>query len=418
MGVQSCARAQDAQQEMPPMRLMMSVMLAALLLAVAPASAQQSDPADTRPLVLQLLDAAPDSPTLRQSPVLVNFIDFDAALALRGLERQPTASDVRADGQRYARTIGISGPQRLIGSFVLMDELPELVGFEFFDIAQVAEVGIVPQDAIIVRGTFDPEAVAAAHTARGYTAESDSLGVTLCPSDGCESGARINVGNRNPANPFGGDLGMSQPLIVTPSTLLNSRDFSVLVSLSGAAQGRTPSLSDDPIIQAAANILAYRPTVTAIQLLTPAAVEIVDATASSGRFANFAAVLETLPPLPPYALIAVAHTADDAYEYGDLLLIYPNAEQAYQANESLAARLAVINSVQTRRPFIDLLTSAGEVLPPQAVTDERTNISAVWLSVQSPLTPEAEPEDFAKGYLRLVGALIARDSVLLVPSMP
>jgi hypothetical protein len=78
----------------------------------------------------------------------------------------------------------------------------------------------------------------------------------------------------------------------------------------------------------------------------------------------------------------------------------------------------VINSVQTRRPFIDLLTSAGEVLPPQAVTDERTNISAVWLSVQSPLTPEAEPEDFAKAYLRLIGALIARDSVLLVPSMP
>lgn len=391
--------------------------LFALLLVIVPTAAQNDALTDTRPPLLRVLSAAPDTPDIRNAGIIATFADYEAALALRGVEAPDSFGELAAlNGaaqNALLRVLPAAQPSIFDGFASYLAEMPNAVGFDFFDIAQAAEIGVPPGNAFILSGEFDPQAVTDAHLARGYSAQTDEFGTTLCGAEGCENGDTTDFANRLPANPFGGNLGQSQPLTVNDSLILNTRLFPLLSSLSAAAQGRIPSLADAKDVQAVANILAYRGYVSAVILASPNIVDIMDATASSGRFSNFMGQLESLPPLPPYSLIAISHTADADYEYGDLLLIYPTIDSASLAYESITARLEVVESVRVQgRTIEQLLNEWGEFLPPQVVTDEKTNFSALQLTVRSSL----ETGEPARAFRALYQMLSVRDTVLFIPT--
>jgi|GEM_PF-2686780 len=389
------------------------VVLFALMLVVLPAAAQE----DTRPRLLRVLSAAPDTTAIRNANVIATFVDYQATLALRGIQ-SPPISDLSGEGELPTPlSMALAfGPEVITRTFPYAAEMSGVLGFDFFDIGQAAEIGTAPANALILTGSFNAQAVIDAHLARGYTQEDGESGIVLCGTGGCEGGASINLANRNGANPFGGSMGKSEPLIVNSRRILNAQFLPLLNRMSEAAQGRIPSLADAKDVQAVAYILSYRTYVSAVILVSPAAVSIVDATASSGRFSNFMGRLKKLPPLPPYSLIAISNSADAEYEYGDLLLIYPTLDSASRAYESIMSRLDVVESVTVQgRTVEQRLNEVGEFMPPQVVTDEKTNFSALQLTVRSPLS-NAEPADFSRAFRYFYQMLTERDTVLIIPT--
>jgi len=408
----------ESSEENQPMRVL--VVLFALLLIIMPVAAQNDAPANNRPALLRVLSAAPDTPDIRNAPIIASFVDYRAALASHGINAPASFAaleNLSRDAQsNLIQSLPTTGPESLLRSFLLLGDMPSVMGFDFFDIAQAAEIGAVPNSAVLLTGDFDPEAVTTAHIARGYTEQPDDSGTLLCSADGCEDGDGMNLANRLEANPFGGNLGQSQPLVVSDQRILNTRSFPLLRQMSEAAQGRIPSLADAKDVQAVANILAYRTYVNGVVLVSPATISILDATASSGRFSNFMGRLQALPPLPAYSLVAISYTADETYAYGDVLLIYPTLDSASRAYESLTARLEVVESVTIQgRTIQQLLDETGEFVLPQVVTDEKTNLSAVQFTVRVPLD-EAEPADFARPFAVFYRMLVQRDTVLFIPT--
>jgi hypothetical protein len=402
-----------------PMRVL-AVCCALMLLMVMPIVAQDDPPTDTRPPLLRVLGAAPDTEDIRKAAIIASFADYQAALALRGLETPTSYADFEASDDETRQTVLFAlpqvGPEALLRSFLFLGEMPDLMGFDFFQIAQAAEIGSPPANSLIFTGDFNAQTVIDAHIARGYSAISDDFGTLLCPEDGCESGAIMDLGNRQNANPFGGAMGQTQPIIVSDARILNARFYSVLAAMAEVIQGQTRSLADSKDVQAVANILAYRQYVSAVVLVSPAAISIVDATASSGRFSNFMGRLSALPPLPLYSLLSVSHTADAYYEYGDILLIYPDIDSASRAYESIVARLEGVESVRVEgRTIEQLYNEVGEFLPPQVVTDEKTNFSALQLTIRTPLET-MDTGRFALAFNRLYRMLLERDTVLFIPT--
>jgi len=197
----------------------------ALLLVILP-SAAQSDP-DTRPALLHVLSAAPDTPQIRDAGIIASFVDYQAALALRGIDVPASFADIQnlnPDAQTALLwALPAAGPQSLSRSFMLLGDMPDVMGFDFFDITQAAEIGAPPANAVILSGEFDSQAMIDAHLARGYTEQPDDFGVMLCGADGCESGDKSDFANRLESNPFGGNLGQSQPLTVNDSSISLTR---------------------------------------------------------------------------------------------------------------------------------------------------------------------------------------------------
>lgn len=396
------------------------VLCALITLVISPSVAQEEPLPDSRPGLLRVLSAAPDIADIRTAPFIASYVDYQAVFAARGFDIPVDSATFMAMSSDSKRSIALALPQagsdKFVKSFNVLDEMPAVTGFDFFQIGRAVEVGTPPANAVVLEGEFDTQAVIDAHLARDYTvALSDDFGTTLCPADGCDSGMQMDLNNRNPANPFGGDLGQSQPLIVSDSLILNTRTYPLLVTMSGAVQGRTTSLAEAKDVQAVANILAYRQYVSAVVLISPAATSVIDATASSGRFSNFMRQLDSLPALPMYSLMSVSFTSDGGYDYGDVLLIYPDIDSASRAYESIVARLEVIESVRVEgRTVEQLFSESGEFLLPQVVTDEKTNFSAVQLTIRAAQDPEVGAAQSPFG--RLITMVTQRDTVLFLPT--
>src|SRR5690606_74600 len=130
--------------------------------------------------------------------------------------------------------------------------------------------GNPPSMGNILEGDFDPAQIAEAFAARDFT-ENDFNGVPVwCGAAGCENGLQTDLANRNPGNPFGGDLGRSEPLaIVSDSLLANSASDGLVETMIGTYQGEYNSLADADDYQALAQALADQGTIVQAQFLNP-----------------------------------------------------------------------------------------------------------------------------------------------------
>ncbi|MCU0465195.1 MAG: hypothetical protein MUF38_11570 [Anaerolineae bacterium] len=394
---------------------LLALLLAALMLVPAVA---QDDPtttpeSETLPPLLMALSVVPDTPEVRTSPIIATFADYRASYALRGVEPAGAYADMDNEAlSAVFNSLSTTGVTSLAAYFAVLGEMPALTGFDFFEIDYALEFAQPPDMGAIIGGTFNLDTIVAAHEGRGYTVEaSDEAGlILLCGAEGCESGAQMNFDNRNPANPFGGALGQSHPLAASGSLILSSPNFDQLTAMQSAQAGDVPSLAEDDVVQAIANLLYSRPTVGAVVLMDPLSLSIASPDITPEQ-------IEALPALPSYGIVAVAYTADDTYEYSEILLTYASAEEAEGAVIALTERLApdgVVSSV-TGAPLREMLDESGELVI-EAVSDEATGLYAARISIRVSIETADDLGRYAMGFNRWMSAIVRRDTLFLLPT--
>lgn len=429
------------------------LLFSAVLLIIIPAckaqKSQQDDPATTQadpppqdehPLI-KILALIPDMPAVRETGV--SYVDYWAIVEARLGDQTPRSrEDLSADegaveGLWLAALRGIiSGPSRLLQHGIMDDTnaMVTLVGFGLFDVIRGAEFLSPPVNVTLFQGNFDSEAVAAALSGREYTQHTLDGGMTLwCGPNGCESGAEVNLVARNPINPFGGELGRDQPVLVFEDYVISSTDNTLLERYPKMAAGTVSTLADAPDYRAIADALVaqdgaliqaqfYGPEVFGSgqpqvleTLLDPNLTGEAREAAINEIKAQIAATQDQV--LPVYTAMVIADYVTGNSQRAVVGIVFMDGELAQIAADVLYERIGEYQSMQARRPFTELLEQREATLgDPQFYTHDDTGLTVLLIPFTAPLPPQTIMETPPGGYMQssmtfrlFATAVIARD---------
>jgi hypothetical protein len=244
-------------------RLLTLLLLMMLTLLAMPFAAQDNTETDNR--LLAALALVPDTPNTRSE---LYFNDRLAITEAYPLAAMPTSFEqfetqvLDGDGPALLR-LGPSvwwavyfnnASDPLAERLLSADQMPEAVGFDYFDITATLGFGQPPENGLVLLGDFDPATIGAALAANDFTEEEPGL---WCGPGGCENGTEIDFGAISDGNPFGGHLGRRQPTVVTPDVLMSAPVLDIVEGHLDAAAGG-PSLADNPDFAAAATVAGER----------------------------------------------------------------------------------------------------------------------------------------------------------------
>jgi hypothetical protein len=413
---------EKSMMQPPKMLLRFIFILLVLTLSFNLVTAQNNNedelaPGDPRHL-LTLLSFVPD--TLENRQQLVTFTDTAAALAARPAAGSyaSVAEWLEDDSDRaglFLSTLVLPAP---IAQFVRIQEsAPALVGFDIFDAERALEFGAPPAHVLILQGSFDSQMIIAAHRLRDYTVEplemTDRDAILLCGSDDCD-GMEISIITRDPANPFGGELGRRQPVVVVgDDTVYSSPSLEAVQAVTAAASSERPSLADSA---------DYQAVVTALQsdnlgLLRQAL--ITHGTTLGAQPGDSALVnppSEALTALPPYLLVAFADMASEDAQFAVIALVYTTEQAAQTAIDAIPERLAAMQSLVQPRPWMALLEERGMTLEGAQVIandDESRFVALLPFHYDLPSDERDESGFFTMsglGYRLFLNAIYRRDT--------
>jgi hypothetical protein len=327
-------------------------------------NAQDTTTPPPHPL-LELLALVPDVPNALENVPAISFVDFTAMEAARPGVPVYASVDAfaaaRAAGDEAVR-IWQANLQRLVAApagltrAAMSEEgsMRDVVGFDLFDVDQALSYGIPPSTANILLGQFDPLAVVNAFEARGYAVTQDRGIVTLQRADG-KPGNTMDVAGRDMANPFGGEFGRQEPIVLAEGLILNSPDEQTLSQLAETVTGERRSLISRPSIAAAAEALTTRDaTLLQAAFLDPRQVAVAPV-----GMAVFEQMLEATPDvesiqaamepqiapgygsLPFYTMAVMADMQRGDEQLATIALVYDDEEAARQAADELVTRLGL-----------------------------------------------------------------------------
>lgn len=415
--------------------------LTAALLALAvgmpgslPASAQDAPNGLTT-----ALGSVPDTLDVRQQ--LVSWIDYAALVASREGAAHPASIEAllaQLDAKDPAARLWVaalngasSGSGRLLRHLYAEGAgWPRMVGFEFMDVRSELAFGQPPGDGIVLQGEFDPDRIGAALSARDFTSTDAGPFTLWCRSDGCDKGLEQDLAGRDPADPFGGDLGRRQPLAVSEDTLLSSAAIDTVDAMIDATLDVGPSLADDGSFVAVAEALAGEGTLLQASLVPGTElmfdpIVLFDENATPDvireRLEELAADFE---PIPPASLLGIGDAATDSEQVVTVALAYPTLADAQAAADALPGRLDM-TSVRSRRPWKEDLDARGVTTIDARAVERADGAGALaLLTIRAPIAgPEAEPGTgrvkVSSGLYSLFAQMIqARDTAWLAPSLP
>lgn len=405
----------------------LSVFLSAILLIVLPIHAQ-----DDPPPILEILALVPDT----ARAYFVGYSDIRAAeLARPGAAQPESFADLMelndADDPAAALWLGALPPSGLTAInylFAAGADMPDVMGFDFMAIDRAVTFGEAPAKADIYMGDFDQEAVDAALTGQGFVADELDGFPLWCSAEGCDAGSRVNVQGRNPANLFGGELGLQQPIVLTGDSLYSSRDYRVVEAITERANGEKRSLAEVPEYQTAVEAMTTTPDTLLRQayfihplLINPFSMTMAMFGERAGNEdvgTALAELKEQYGELPTYRLLAFADYADDENQYSTVIMVYESAEDAQIALELIPQRIEIGESLRMRRPLKDLFDERTESLNTFVIEDDTTGLSAAvfeWVYDQTPIEPDETGLYRQPGiaYRFLLDALFARDTLWL-----
>lgn len=281
-------------------------------------------------------------------------------------------------------------------------ETPGIVGFDYFQIEQEMTYGTPPAQSLQLAGTFNLDRVRAAFTVRGYNAQ-DGEAELWCPEAGCDAGNMQNLRERNPANPFGGDLGRSQSLLIEEGALISSPDETVMNDHVDVVTGDEQSLADLPQYRAAAAAMTQDGSLLQayfwdgelllqMSQMSPIAAMLGERATPELIKRFYEDLLKDFQELPPYQLLAFADVASDTQQIGEVVLVYTNEASAKAAAEVLPDRIANYESLVVRRSLNDLLKDRRVEAPVVKMLE----IEGVYVVVVALGTPKATAEQFAQ----------------------
>lgn len=378
---------------------------------------------DEHPL-LQMLALVPDNLASR---AWLTYTDYRAMGAARGLEESPTIADFDARTATartwIAASMGLSTGIDMRYFFNYVSDMPQLVGFGFFDIDRAVIFGQPPSTGTILMGNFDADAIAEAYTAREFTEEQVS-GVTVwCGPNGCDSGSETNLSSREPGNPFGGELGRKEPLAVLPNGMLaNSADFAVVEDIIEAAQDPAESLVTSPEYRAMADALTSNGELIQVQFINPADVAFGDfATLDEGN--SIQEITADFGQLPIYSLAALADSWEGDTFTAWIALAYSDAETAQTAVDELSRRLKSFVSFRTQQSLSEMLEDSDAQLGQPTIYESDGQAIALF-PVHYPIPPNEVSEDgigypsSSMVFRLLMSELYARGLYLLATNLP
>jgi hypothetical protein len=358
---------------------------------------------DVQP-VFSPLAAIPDTPTSRN---LITLVDRDAiAVAYPDAQKPASTSALLnalqgrgrfAEGEAVWALVFRGLLDETAQEIVLAEDLPNALGIEVLQISQVASFGLVPEDGRLFLGDFDLMAVQSALAARGYTTDDEAL---WCYEGDCASGLKISFDQRNPANPFGGNLGRTQPIIAVPGMLYSAAAEAVVRAGAATIAGDLKSLADAPAYRAVAEALSSQGIVLQTTFMDGASL-LNNSTMNVPMLPDDMA--QTLPegimPIEPYMLYALADVVTSTEQAGIAAFVYPSEAAAAAALEQMTYRLTTLNSLRFRRPWAEVLTERGLTVDSQVVAADDLYVGL--LRFATPLPPTTE---ILKGDLRFTSS--------------
>lgn len=307
------------------------------------------------------------------------------------------------------------------------------IGFDFFDVERELSYGVPPSTAMILEGNFDNDSVRNAFSALGFVDASTDDAELLCSEEGCDAGQQINPADRVVVNPFGGDLGRRQPLVLGDGYLMSSADNTVVDAHIQTVNGSIPSLADVP--EYAAGVEAMSSIGTLIQAMILDGEILLSVQQDSSLVSNVVAgvpieqiralireQLEDFQDLPVYSLMMLGDTATEDQHIGMVALVYGDAETAELAGDVIQNRIANYESLRFRRAMADIL--AERYLTVETSVVESGDLAVLLVQL---VTPKATPEEIiaitdvtrdhgdlertfpGAAYRLLVDAVISRD---------
>ena len=394
--------------------------------------------------LLELLAAVPAPLGRRETESLsyLDYLDVRAAERARGAVTPGNSAEFDAltsDQQRlwFAATNRLAGlSSDFLQVFRFAPEMPQAVGFGFFDVDRLVAFGQPPLTSQLLQGRFDPDAIRTVYLTRDYAVHKiDGLDAVLLRRADGKDELEFDLENLNPANPFGGKLGRREPLALLSETLLGqSSSWEGTLALTETFETARPSLLDIPDYRAAAEALVH--SSAAPELLVqaeflradthffgfqePVGATLPTSAEQSQKDPRRQHLSEYQEALPPYTLAVLA----DGHHHGEqaalIALVYPTAEMARAAQGVLEKRVS---------GFVDEFGS-GDGVPATTVLDvvsgrpsdsvifETTGRAVLLAGVRYPqVTSEANMASSGLLYQRWFRALLSRSfSVLDISS--
>jgi hypothetical protein len=313
-----------------------------------------------------------------------------------------------------------SGPDFVTRTFNIASEVPAAVGFDLFAIERAVQYGNPPASVVILEGDFDEQAVIDAHESRNYTTSDLNDLTLLCGESGCDSGMEMNLDTVDPANPFGGDLGRSQPVIVGESLIASSPDAEALQAAADTIAEASDSLADNPDYRAAAEAITQGGTLIQSYFVNPADIGTMEQIFANPRLSpeqvgHIREMLgEDFVPVPPYSLIALADTATEDQQQAIVALVYRDETAAEEAAALFPDRLEQYVSLVAMESFDILLEERGVIDVEVTIYPTSTDRYVLLLTLSAPLAGEQTddsqpPVGASMVYALLVQAYITRD---------
>lgn len=366
------------------MNARLSLFLALLLVVLPGASALAQDDSPPSPLLAMLGDVPQGAIPADSGWATVRYTDYAALYEAEGitklrdfgnLDLLKTAVPLPGMLMRLA-----AGPEALSYVFASAGKMAAAVGFEWLlDVDRSLEFGDPPGVGLLLGGEFDTEAIGAALQARDFS-QADVSGVTVWHRF---DDLAISVADRDPADPFGGNLGAAARIALLPDMLANARSWPLINGIIGAAQGDLPSLADDPAYRALAGAITA-PDGLLIQALFfgGEALQVAGDPAQLG----LAMPAADLGPLPPYALAILADRQEGNDQVHLIGLVYADAPTAQAAADVLAGRIADFRL--STRPDIVLAEDFGATVSASVVESEADGLAVALVEVRYPLPAE------------------------------
>ena len=343
-----------------------------LLLTLATGLSAQTDP----PPMLAVLAAVPDTPNARS---VLGYADYAAIMG------EATTEDDRL------RSLGIvmSGPE-FNNVEARLESQETLIGVPMLAMEQGATWGMPPAQAYLYQGAFDPAAIQAAYDARDYSSEALGDLTLFCGPEGCDSGMTVDPAGRQQGDPFGGQLGRPQPVLLAPfsggSQLISAPAFEVLTASADALDGTVPSLADSPDIQAAVRALLASGDLLQAYFLSPDAV----GPSPDGK------------GLPPSLLLALSENDSEEDRVATVTMVFPSLADAETAAATVEDRIDEVVMDSTGEPFTALLKDRGVLYSVSALEDEDTGLGVLQVVFTT-------PDDDRSAYGLLVNAWSRRE---------
>ncbi|MBL8166144.1 MAG: hypothetical protein JNJ61_29445, partial [Anaerolineae bacterium] len=223
----------------------------------------------------------------------------------------------------YADSIGELFQAEQIG-------MEDAIGISLSQIKRIVMYGLAPARMFLLAGEFDEVAMTEAMAELGFQIRAAENIVSFCNPEGCDQATRIDISARNPANPFGGNIGRREAIVLikregADDLLFASPNAELVANALAPFVGEGTNTGNPDMLAAASALLAAAPNtpLVAAYITPPEWIE----------GANTVADAE----LPPYSLAAVGSYQGDPST--TVALLYSEAGEAETAAASLPLRL-------------------------------------------------------------------------------